>query len=304
MNYVITGSTGNISKKLAEKLIAAGHPVTIISSRPSNKKAIEQLGAKAAIGSVEDLEFLKTAFRDADAVYTMVPPFFSATDWKNWIGQVGKNYADAIRNSPVKYVVNLSSIGADLPDGCGPVSGLHRAEQYLNTLEGIQVRHLRPSYFFDNLLANVSLVKNPGIMGNNFGEPGFKLVLTDVQDIADVAFEELSTLGFTGKSVRYIASDERLTDDIAKLVGAEIGQPSLPWVLFSDEQAKQGMLQAGLPEEVADNYTEMGAALRTGIMQADYWKNRPAKLGKQKLEDFVKTFAAVYNETSSLKAVI
>lgn len=295
MNYVITGSLGHISKPLAEKLLNAGHHVTIISSKEANKAAIEKLGAKAAIGSVEDVSFLKKAFAGADAVYTMVPPHLGATNWKEWIGQIGKNYAEAIKANNIKYVVNLSSFGAHLPDGCGPVSGLHKAENALNTLADVNIKHLRPSYFFDNLLANVGLIKNIGIMGSNFGGSGYKLVLTDTSDIAEAAFEELSALQFKGHSVRYIASDERQTDEVARVIGSEVGKPSLPWVVFTNEQAREGMLKAGLPEEVTKNYVEMGDALQSGIMPEDYWKNHPSKLGKVKLEEFAKKFAAIYN---------
>ncbi|MBD0369196.1 MAG: NAD-dependent dehydratase, partial [Flavisolibacter sp.] len=97
-----------------------------------------------------------------------------------------------------------------------------------------------------------------------------------------------------GHSVRYIASDERTTGDIAKVLGTAIGKPDLPWVAFSDEQTLGGMQQAGLPEEVARNYTEMGAAIRSGIFSEDYWANRP-RLSKTKLEDFAPAFAAAYN---------
>ena len=114
-------------------------------------------------------------------------------------------------------------------------------------------------------------------------------------DVAEIAFEELSNLNFTGHSVRYIGSDERSTSDIAKIIGTSIGKPELTWVVFSDEQSYQGMMQAGLLENVAKNYTEMGHAMHDGSMFEDYWKHHPEKLGKTKLEDFAKTFAAVYN---------
>jgi hypothetical protein len=54
-------------------------------------------------------------------------------------------------------------------------------------------------------------------------------------------------------------------------------------------------VQAGLPEEVARNYAEMGSALHTNEMAEDYWKHRPDTLGKTKLEDFAQQFAAVYS---------
>ncbi|MBK6827427.1 MAG: NAD(P)H-binding protein [Chitinophagaceae bacterium] len=294
MKYVITGAAGNISKPLAEKLLKAGHEVTVISRQEKNIESLISQGAQAAIGSVEDIDFLTKTFTGADAVYTMVPPHFGATDWKAYIGQIGKNFATAIKNSGVQYVLNLSSVGAHLPEGAGPVSGLYRAEQALNELADVKIKHLRPVYFYTNFLASIPMVKHMKIIGSNFGGPGFTMVLTHPDDIAEVAFEELNKLEFTGHSYRYIASDERPTSDIASVIGKAIGQPELPWITFTDEQSLNGLLQAGLPEEIAKNYTEMGHALQSGLFMEDYLINRPAQSGKTKLEDFARQFAAVY----------
>lgn len=295
MKYVITGGAGHISKPLAEKLLAAGNQVTIIGRNAGNLEELVAKGAKAAIGSIEDVSFLTQVFKDADAVYTMVPPNFGAADWKGWIAQVGKNYAEAIKEAGVKYVVNLSSVGAHLPDGVGPVSGLHRAEQALNSINGVNIKHLRPGYFLTNFFNSIGLVKNAGIIGSNFGQTGSKLVLVHPNDIAEVAFEELSALNFTGSSVRYISSDEKSATEVAEILGKAIDKPGLPWITFSDADALQGMLGAGLPEEIAKNYVEMGNAANSGKMFEDYWKHQPSKLGKVKLEDFSKIFAAAYN---------
>ena len=294
MKYVITGGAGHISKPLAEKLLKAGHDVTVVGRSAENLKPITDLGATAAIGSVDDTGFLTKAFAGADAVYTMVPPNYGTSNWKQYIGQIGKNYTEAIRANNIQYVVNLSSIGAHLSDGAGPVSGLYLVEQSLNTLKDVNIKHLRPSYFFANLLANTGMVKHMNIIGSNFGGKDFKLVLVHTNDIAEAASEELLQLAFTGQSIRYIASDEKSTDEIAGVLGTAVGKLELPWVVFSNEQAVGGMIQAGLPEEIAKNYAEMGNAIQTGVMQEDYWKNKPV-LGRVKLEDFAKEFAAVYN---------
>ena len=295
MRYTLTGAAGHITKPVAEKLIKAGHEVTVIGRNPEHLKLLTDQGAKAAIGSFEDVGFLSKVFSGADAIYTMISTPFNVTDLKGYLEQIGKNYTEAIKNSKVKYVVNLSSIGAHLPEGCGPVSGLYKVEQSLNTLKDVNIKHLRPAYFFNNLLANAGMVKHMNIIGSNFGGENLKLVLSDTNDIAEVVFEELSSLKFTGHSIRYIASDERNTNDIAKILGNAIGKPELPWILFTDEQTKQGMLQAGLTEEMSKNYTEMGHAIHDGSMQGDYGKNHPSTLGKTKLEDFAKIFASVYN---------
>ncbi|HZH66687.1 MAG TPA: NAD(P)H-binding protein [Flavisolibacter sp.] len=295
MKYVITGGAGNVSKPLAEKLVAAGHDVKVVGRNAENLKPLTDKGAKAAIGSVEDVVFLTQTFTGADAVYTMVPPNMNPSDWKAYIGQIGKNYAEAIKASGVKYVVNLSSIGAHLQDGCGPVSGLYRVEQALNDLSDVAIKHLRPGFFFNNFYGNLQMIKGMNIIGGNYGPADSKMVLVHPSDIAEVAAEELMNLNFTGHSVRYIASDERTTGEVAKVLGAAVGKPELPWIEFSDADTLGGLKGAGLPEEVAKNYAEMGGAIRNGSMQEDYWNHRPQSLEKVKLEDFAQQFAGAYN---------
>lgn len=294
MKYIITGGAGNISRPLSEKLLAAGHDVTVISRNPRNIEGLVNLGAKAAIGSFEDADFLSKTFRGADVVYTMVTPPFHITDMKMYYEQIGKNYIRAIQDAGIKYVASLSSVGAHLPEGCGPVSGLYRVEQSMNTLTDVHIRHFRPVYFYANFFGNIEMIRHMNIIGANFGGPGFVMPLADTGDIADVIYEELTGLDFSGHTYRYIASDEKTTDEIAKILGAAIGKPELPWVVFTDEQAYQGMKQAGLPEEFAKNYTEMGHAVQDGTMMADYFDNRPSVMGKTKLEDFAEKFAGIY----------
>jgi uncharacterized protein YbjT (DUF2867 family) len=207
MKYVITGGAGHISKPLAEKLLAAGHQVTVIGRNADHLKPLTDKGAKAAIGSIDDVSFLTKTFTGADGVYTMIPPKFDVSDWKAYIGQAGKNYASAIKASGVKKVVNLSSVGAHMPEGCGPVSGLFYAEKALNELNDVAVTHLRPGYFFYNLLNNVDMVKHMNIIGGNYGEDA-KLVLADTNDIADAAAEELLNSSAKGHNIRYVVSDE------------------------------------------------------------------------------------------------
>ncbi len=293
MHYVVTGSLGNTGKPITEGLIKAGHTVTVLTSRAENAAKIEALGAEAAVGSVEDAAFVTEAFANADAVYLMIPPKWGVTDWRGYQNGVSDNYLAAIRANDVRFVVMLSSVGAHLPNGTGPVTGLHDLEEKLKTVEGLNVKVLRPSYFMQNLFNMVGMVKGMGMMGSNFGAD--KIVLVHTDDIAEVALAELLNLNFTGTQIRYIAGDEKAGAEIAKTLGEAIGKPELPWVVFTDEQSTQGAMQAGLNQEMADNYTEMGAAIRNGTQQADYMKNRPA-LSKIKLEDFAKNdFAAACN---------
>lgn len=293
MKYVITGGAGHISKPLALTLLKAGHQVTVVGRNAQNLETLTAAGATAAIGSIEDEAFLQQTFKGADAVYTMVPPMSNPANWKAEIGAIGEKYARAIKTAGVKYVVNLSSIGAHLSDGVGPVSGLYLVENALNKLTDVNIVHLRPAYFYHNLLANIPLIKQAGIVGANFSLPDGRFPIVHPADIAAVAAEELLKHASAGHSVRYIASDETGTHQIASTIGQAIGKPDLPWVAFTTDQAVQGMTGAGLPLEIARNYAEMNEALGSGKMTEDYWSHRPA-LSPTRLGNFVREFVAAY----------
>lgn len=294
MKYVITGGAGHISRPLTETLLNAGHEVMIIGRTAQKLQPLVDKGAKAAVGSITDQNFLKETFADADAVFIMIPPEFTVENLRHHQNNVARSYIAAISANNTKNVVVLSSIGAHMGNGAGPVDGLADLEDMLSKLKEVNVRVLRPSYFMYNLLGMIPMVKGMNIMGGNFGGTQEKLVLVHTNDIAAVAAEELLALNFTGQTVRYIAGDERATDEIAAVLSAAIDKPGIPWVVFSDQQAMEGMKQAGLAETFAEAYTSMGKALREGKMQEDYWKNHPV-LSATKLEDFAKEFAAAFN---------
>ncbi|ACF11466.1 NmrA family protein [Chlorobaculum parvum NCIB 8327] len=291
MHYVITGSLGHIGKPLVTQLCKEGHSVTVISSHVETTKQIEALGAKAAIGTVEDVQFLTETFRGADAVFTMIPPQYEGNDWKAWIVSIGNNYISAIKASGVKQVVNLSSIGAHLVDKCGPVSALAKVELAMDAMSGVNVRHLRPGYFYTNFLDSVQEIKQKGVMSGNYG-PDVKMVLVHPADIAEHAAKALKDKYHIGRGFSYIASDEKTPAEIVELIGKAMNKPDLAWVERTDSEELDEMLAVGVPEETAKNYVEMGAALRLGHMSADYFRNRPVMAGWRTFESFLPELVA------------
>jgi uncharacterized protein YbjT (DUF2867 family) len=289
MKIIITGSLGNIGKPLTHQLVAAGHAVTVISSNADKREAIEKAGAQAAIGSVSDAAFLAKTFAGAAAVFAMTPPNLGGSNVIANTVEAGKAFASAIQEAAVKRVVMLSSIGADLPDGTGPIKGLFQIEGLYDQLEKTAVTFLRAGFFFTNLYNDVPMIKGVGIMGANYPADA-KMPLVHPNDIAAAAAEELQKQT-TGKNIRYIVSDVRTPGEIAKAIGTAIDKTDLPWVEFTDEQSLQGMTQAGLPEEIARLYTEMGTGLRSGKIAADFLNGNFSVDGKIKLEDFAKEFA-------------
>jgi uncharacterized protein YbjT (DUF2867 family) len=294
MRIIVTGSLGHISKPLTKELVEKGHTVTVISSNPEKQKDIEALGAIAAIGSIEDVDFITAAFTCADAVYTMVPPanyFDPNLDLEGHCNAIANNYAQAIEKSGVQRVVHLSSIGAHMEKDSGLIL-LHRnVEMILDQLADVAITFMRPVGFYYNLFGFIPVIKNQGFIAANFGADE-NLIWVSPIDIAAAVAEELET-PFIGRKVRYVASDELTGHETVGILGEAMGKPDLKWILISSEQWQNGLELAGMQPAIAARLVEMYESQHNGKLTADYYRNRPA-LGKVKLKDFAKEFAAAY----------
>lgn len=295
MKIVVTGSLGHISQPLIKELVQKGHTVTVISSKEEKQKDIEALGATAAIGSLEDVDFLTSTFTGADAVYCMIPPNFGELNQVAYYRKIGNNYAQAIQQSGVKRVVHLSSWGAHRDKGTGIILGSHNVEVILNALPGVAVTHLRAGSLFYNLYGFAGMIKGSGFIGANYGGDD-KIVWAHPKDIADAAAEELQKTLTAGSNARYVASDERTATETAKVLGTAIGKPDLQWITFTDEQARAGMEQNGIPPSIAADLVDLNASIHSGAMGEDYELNKPTVMGRVKLEDFAKEFAAAFQQ--------
>ncbi|RYY21724.1 MAG: NAD-dependent epimerase/dehydratase family protein [Sphingobacteriaceae bacterium] len=299
MKIIVTGSLGNISKPLTETLVQKGHSVTVISSRADKQEEITALGASAATGSVEDADFLTTTFKDADAVYCMIPPanyFDQKLDLPGYTRKVANNYAQAIQTSGVKRVVFLSSIGAHLAAGNGIIQVYHEVEDIIGKSTNAAITFMRPTSFYYNLLGYVQSIKYKDVIAVNYGED--KIIWVAPKDIAAAIAEELETTP-AETNIRYVASDERTGPETAAVLGAAIGKPDLQWQVVSDEQAQTDLQAIGMQPSIAAGLVQMYASARSGKFWEDYEKNKPVAMGTVSLEDFAKDFAAAYHQAEA-----
>jgi uncharacterized protein YbjT (DUF2867 family) len=299
MKITITGSLGHISKPLTQELVQKSHTVTVISSKPERQNEIKALGATAAIGTIEDLDFLVSAFTGADAVYTMLPPlpshFFDPTfDLMVYANKIANIYAEAIQRSGVKRVVQLSSIGAHLEKGSGLIRWAYQIEGILGNLPDVGITFMRPVGFYYNLLGFIDTIKKSGVIASNYGAEDTIPWVSPI-DIATAIAEEIVT-PLVGRKVRYAASDELTCNEAARILGEAIGKPDLKWILISDEQLQRSVEAAGMPEQVAIGFVEMQACMHYGPFYDDYYLNKPTVMGNVKLKDYAKEFATAYNQ--------
>ena len=291
--YVITGATGNIGSRIAEKLLSGGKTVRVVGRSAEKLQPFVDKGAEPFVGDLADTDAMARAFTGAEAVFVLIPPNFAAPDHRAYQNEVGESLANAIKEAGVKNVVNLSSVGAHLPENVGVIKGLFDQEQRLNTLEGVNVLHLRPAFFMENHLLQIDMIKGNGIMGSPV-KPDIPIFQIATADIADYAAERLVHLDFSGKTVRELLGPEEMTmDEATQVLGKAIGKENLKFVRFSYEDAHRGMTGMGISEDVASEMMELYRSFNEGICRPT--EPRSAEnTTPTTLEQFSKTFAAIY----------
>lgn len=293
--YVITGASGNTGKVIANALLDAGKKVRVLGRDAEKVKELTDKGAEAAIGNLDDVDFLTNAMTGATAVYAMIPPNFATDNYRGYQNQVADAQIEAAKNAGVKYVVTLSSVGAHLKEKAGVVQGLADMEKKWNAVEGINVLHLRPSYFMENALGQIDTIKNMGIMGSPIkGDMSFPMVAT--KDIGELAAKRLLELDFSGSEVQYLLGSRDVTyNEVAGIYGKVIGKEDLKYVDFPYEDAKKAMMEGwGFSENVADVYIEFMQTTNAGHLFEDA-KRTEQNTTPTSVEDFARVFAHVYN---------
>ena len=283
----VLGATGNIGTALVHHLLGQGHHVTAVARPSARLDALAQAGAATKAGDAHDVAFLTEALRGADAAFLMIPPSVTAPDVLAHMQQIGEATAEAVRASGLPAAVFLSSIGADLPAGTGPVLGVHYQEARLNAIAGLTVAHLRPAYFMENLLANIGMIQHMGIMGSAV-RPDVAFPMVATKDIAAKAAGLLDADPLENHSVHYILGPRNYSlPEATAAIGQAIGRPELPYVPFGYDDAKAGMIQAGLSENMANLYIEMMQHLNEGGVMATQPRTE-ASTTPTTLEEFVR----------------
>jgi uncharacterized protein YbjT (DUF2867 family) len=299
--YVVTGATGNTGRVIAETLLAKGKKVRAMGRNVEHLQSLVDRGAEAFVGSVADSSAVLSAFRGVQAVYVMIPPNYTTEDFRAYQNEIGKAYASAIRQAGIPYVINLSSVGAHLSEGAGPISGLYDVEQQLNQLQSLNIVHLRAGFFMENLFFSLDLIRNRNINGSSL-RGDLKMPMIATRDIAQVAAQLLLSLDFSGQSTRELLGQREISmQEATQIIGRAIGKDELAYVQFSYEQAEQAMVGMGLSQDVARSLNEMDRALNEERVRP-LEKRSAANTTPTSFEQFAESFAAVYRSQEGAKA--
>lgn len=294
--YAITGATGNTGRVVAEKLLANGKQVRVIGRDTSRLAHFLQKGAEVIAADLTDAVGLARAFDGARAAYVLVPPNITSADVRAHQEQVSDALAVALGKASVSHAVVLSSFGADKADKTGPVVGLHNLEQKLNGLAKLNALYLRAGYFMENLLPQVAVIQNFGIVGGPL-RADLRVPMIATRDIGSVAADLLLKLEFAGKQARELLGQRDLTyTEVTSVIGKAIARPSLAYVQLPAQQLKPGLVQMGMSSNMADQLLEMSEALNSGYMASleprSERNTTPTSIETFVAEEFVPRFQA------------
>jgi uncharacterized protein YbjT (DUF2867 family) len=289
----VMGASGNTGGQISEQLLQQRQEIRALGRSEEKLARLASRGAEVLTGDAADAAFLTGAFRGADAVYTLLPLDLQAPDLRRKWDQQGEAIAKAIRDSGVRYVIFLSSIGADLPERTDPIAELHAQEERLQELQGVNVLILRPGGFFENFYASLGLIKQQGTNGGGYAAD-LPMPMIATRDIADVGARALRHRDWHGVAVRELLGERDLTfAEATCIIGMRIGKPDLPYLQFPYPDFTASLVQMGISPNVAGLYTEMARAINEGRVKSQEGR-RPENTTPTRFETFAETLAGAY----------
>lgn len=269
----IIGGSGQVGGKVARLLLAQGCRIRVIARRAAGLASLVRDGAESVCGDVGDSDFLKQALADTTGLFFSVPPAFTASDMIAEQNALAEAMTAVVRQSAIPKIVNMSSVGADLPSGTGPIVVLNRQEQRLNELKGADVVHLRAAWFMENLLYRIGGIKAAGKLMYMI-KPDVPMYAVATADIAAAAATALSELSFAGKSVRYLLGQRTLSfAQMASIIGSAIGKPDLAYEQVAAERIKQALMAHGYSRNGAEMFEQTANAFNNGVLQSTVARN-------------------------------
>jgi uncharacterized protein YbjT (DUF2867 family) len=264
---VIVGATGHTGRLAAEVLLARGEKIRVVGRDASKLQPFVQQGAEAAVGTVEDAAFLRKAFQGAQAAYLLIPPDMQTNDYRGYQERVVAAYAAAIADAKVSCVVTLSSVGADLTEKSGPILGLHDLEVKLNAIKGLNVLHLRPAGFMENLFMSVQPLRTMGMLPGPMPADAPHAMIA-ARDIGAYAAERLHARDFSGSLFQELHGQRDISmKEVASVVGNAIGKPKLAYMQVPFMMLEPALVQTGLPKSTVSLMIEMWKSMNSGVLK-------------------------------------
>ncbi|MBD2247385.1 NAD(P)H-binding protein [Nostoc sp. FACHB-888] len=257
MKIVIAAASGNIGRRIIEKVIQAGAETILLTRHPEKLADFVTQGAIIQQVSSDDAQRLIEITQQADALFWLTPPKLDVSNLSDWYLQTAKAGANAVSANGIARVVNISSIGAGAKPNLGTVSLSGNVESIFNQTAA-NVVHLRPGYFMENFLVQIeTLQSDPTVRFSYPSDHDIPWISTD--DIGDVAAHYLLNQRWAGQWTRNLMGPENLTLLETSAILSRVLGYSIEYTQVSIESLQQQFAAMGATAEVQ---REMGDLFR------------------------------------------
>ena len=248
---LVTGATGNIGRALVECLQKTPYSVSVIAASPS--------GQSVAGTPARELNLLSPD--SAQAAMRGVKRLFLVTPAHPDMEAMTAHAVRAAQAAGVQHIVRASGAGAD-PKSDVAIARLQGRCDQIVIDSGITYTLLRPKNFMQNFTTFLRDMIRAGTVYSSQGEG--RVPFIDARDIAAVAARVLQEpQAHVGKAYT-LTGPRALTNAEALAVIAEhIGRP-LQLVAISEEQAVEGMRQAGMSEAMVQAMSSLNRIIADG----------------------------------------
>jgi uncharacterized protein YbjT (DUF2867 family) len=261
MTFVVAGASGNTGSIVADTLLARSESVRVLVRKDAETASWTARGAEAAVVDLEDARSLAGALHGAHGAYLLIPPSFTAPNYRAFQTDVARSLAAAATESRIPQVVLLSAFASHRQSGSGPLAGLHDAERILGAVPGLRLASIRAGYFYENLLPVLDAVKGAGVLPSFFpAELPVPMVAT--RDIGLLAAELLLDVASQG----VVELGAGLThSEIARVLGQIVGKPVRVEELPLDTIAPT-IANLGFNADLTKAYVELITGIRSGAL--------------------------------------
>lgn len=272
MRIAITTPTGNVGRQVTRRLLDAGEHEIVLLARDAGKLKEEQSrGAKVITGDLADADYVRRATEKTETLFWVTPPDYTTDDLNAFQHRLAENAAAAIKANNISRTVVLSSLGAHLGDGFGPVTGLGQVESVIRRATSNLVI-LRPTLFMENFLPSLQSIAEAGsIYLPVAGDAKISMIAT--KDIADVAAKVLSQPFHGTQLVPLHGPKEYTFNEVAGIIGETLGK-TVNHTTVSPEQSREALKGIGASDNVADMFNELWSTIDNGTIKGEHARTK------------------------------
>lgn len=250
--HIVLGGTGHTGSAVAQALLDAGEPVTVVTRDGGNASHLH--GAVVAEVDVLDVEALRAVFRTGRRAFLLNPPGDPSGDPDADERRSGAAIAAALDGSGLEAAVAQSTYGTQAGQRIGDLGTLHAFEEALNA-QPIPVLIQRVAYLMSNWEMMLEPAKAEGKLPTLF-PADFEIPMVSPDDVGRIAARHLRAERVNGAVVNVEGPAHYSPHDVAKAFAAALGRDVAPEAI-PREDWKGYYTSLGFSDAGAESFTGM-----------------------------------------------